>query len=165
MKSGLGPDNPGLLLVGRANSLEDQGVENVGDWFAYQNNRVDYQGKYGSPFPSSPSFSDTFIKNLGDFLTFSAFIDGDIQLPDPVTGLEPPTELDSSLLTREPTPAGCPPTVCGVGESLEWFSLGAPTTQPEMNGLFPNTIALSHPLAEEREVTMFGTEGLDGLGF
>jgi len=50
-------------------------------------------------------------------------------------------------------------------EEIKWTVFGSPTSLPETNGLVPHTIALSHPFSDDRVVTMYGSDSLDGLGY
>ena len=81
---------------------------------------------------------------------------------DPLTGNADPAGFvsDSTDFGKgDPTPKA---VALGYTE-VEWTYIGV--TQPETNGLVPHTIALSHPFNSEREVTMFGSDSLEGLGF
>lgn len=73
----------------------------------------------------------------------------------------PPGFTTDDFTKSDPTPFG----VTLNFEEIKWTLIGASVTQPETNGLVPHTIALSHPFNSEREVTMFGSDSLDGLGF
>ena len=82
---------------------------------------------------------------------------------DPVTGNADPAGFTTpdDFTKSDPTPLA----VTLNYTEIEWTLIGASVTQPETHGLVPHTIAISHPFNSEREVTMFGSDGLDGLGY
>ena len=81
---------------------------------------------------------------------------------DPVTGNADPAGFTTDDFTKsDPTPLA---VTLGYSK-VEWTFIGASVTQPETNGVVPHTIAISHPFNDERVVTMFGSDSLEGLGF
>ena len=81
---------------------------------------------------------------------------------DPLTGNADPAGFvsDSTDFGKgDPTPKA---VALGYTE-VEWTYIGV--TQPETNGLVPHTIALSHPFNGDRQVTIFGNESLESVGF
>ena len=83
---------------------------------------------------------------------------------DPLTGNELLNSLNGEDF-EDFTKGESPWTVTLNFEEIKWTVVGSPTSQPETNGLVPHTIALSHPFSDDRVVTMYGSDSLDGLGY
>ena len=84
-------------------------------------------------------------------------------MKDPVTGNAMPPGFTTDDFTKsDPTPLA---VTLGYSK-VEWTLIGiGDSVTPPTTNLVPHTIALSHPFNDERVVTMFGTDSLDGLGF